>query len=64
MSEEAVAEEINQIRHNRLGAFAFEKLRQMVIGRRKELNQNFADNTDTRFFLVRNRSQRSELIES
>ena len=53
---EAIAEEIDQIRHNRLGAFAFEKLRQMVIGRRKELNQNLADNTDTRFFLVRNRN--------
>ena len=36
---EAIAEEIDQIRHNRLGAFAFEKLRQMVIGRRKELTR-------------------------
>ena len=53
---EAVAEEINQIRHNRLRTFTFEQLRQMVIRRRKELNENLADNTNARFLLIRNRN--------
>ena len=53
---EAVTEEVDQIRDNRFRAFTLKQLRQMVIRRRKELNENLADNTNARFLLIRNRN--------
>ena len=53
---EAVTEEVDQIRDNRFRAFTLKQLRQMVVSRRKELNKNLADNTDTRFLFIGDRN--------
>ena len=53
---EAVTEEVDQIRDNLFRAFTLKQLRQMVVSRRKELNKNLADNTDTRFLFIGDRN--------
>ena len=47
---EAVVQEVQKIRNNCLSTFAFQKVYQMVVGCRQELNQDFTNNTNTRFF--------------
>ena len=49
---ETVQKKVDQIRNDRLCTFGFEKLHQMIVGRRCEFNQNFPDDADTGFFLV------------
>lgn len=49
---EAVEQEIGQIRYNGLCTLGFEKLHQMIVGSRMELDKNLADNADARFLDV------------
>ena len=61
---EAVEQEIGQIRYDSLCTLGFEKLHQMIVGSRMELDKNLADNTDTRFPLMslRGRLSKSRMI--
>ncbi len=43
---EAVQQEIQQIRTDCLGALGLQKLYQIVVGKRQELNKDLADNTN------------------
>lgn len=49
---EAVEQEIKKIRNNCLSPFAFKKLCQMIVGSRKEFNQDFSNDSNTRFLNV------------
>ena len=49
---EAVEQEVQEIRDNGFGSFTFQEVYQVVIGSRKEFDENFADNADTRFLNV------------
>ena len=49
---EAVEQEVQEIRDNSFGSFTFQEVYQVVIGSRKEFDENFADNADTRFLNV------------
>ena len=51
---EAVEQEVNEIRHNSLCTFGFQKFNQMVVGSRKEFDQNLAYDTYFRFLYIRN----------
>ena len=49
---EAVEQEIGQIRYNGLCTLGFEKLHQMIVGSRMELDKNLADIADARLLDV------------
>ena len=49
---EAVEQEIGQIRYDCLCALGFEKLHQMIVCSRMELDKNLADNANARFLDV------------
>ena len=49
---EAVEQEVEKIRNNCFGAFAFQKLCQMIVGSRKEFNKDFSNDSNTRFLNV------------
>ena len=50
---EAVQEEVSHLRLNRLSAFPFQKLYQVIVGSRKVLDQDLSDDTDSRLLLIR-----------
>ena len=51
---EAVKQEVNEIRHNSLCTLGFQKFHQMVVGSRKEFDQDLAYDTYFRFLHIRN----------
>ena len=52
---ERIAEEVQKIRDHCLCTLLFEQIDQMVVGCRRELDQNLAYDTDARFLLIRDR---------
>ena len=52
---EAVAHKVDQIRNNRLRTFRLQKVCQMIIGSRKEFDQNLAYNTYSWFLFITDR---------
>ena len=52
---EAVADKVNKVRNNRFCAFCFQKICQMVVGSRQELDKDLTYDTNARFFLIGDR---------
>ncbi len=50
---EAVEQEVQKIRNNCLGSFAFQKIYQVVVGCRKEFDKDFSNDTNTRFLCIK-----------
>ena len=50
---EAVEQEVQKIRNNCLGSFAFQKIYQVVVGCRKEFDKDFSNDTNTRFLYIK-----------
>lgn len=54
---EAVADKVNKVRNNRFCAFCFQKICQMVVGSRQELDKDLTYDTNARLFLIGDRDR-------